>query len=99
MLVDANTQYGIHFLVESHSEYLIRKLQLLVSQKEIDSKDISLLYINPKSRPSYQSMITDIGIDVDGSLRHEFGSGFFDESLRLSRELFKPKTEEDEEQA
>ncbi len=99
LLVDANIQYGIHFLVESHSEYLIRKLQLLVSQKEIDSKDISLLYINPKSRPSYQSMITDIGIDVDGSLRHEFGSGFFDESLRLSRELFKPKTEDDEEQA
>lgn len=99
LLVDANKLYGIHFLVESHSEYLIRKLQLLVSQKEIDSKNISLLYVNSKHRPSYQPVITDIGINVDGSLKQEFGSGFFDESIRLSRELFKPKTEDDENQA
>lgn len=99
MLVDANKQYGIHFLVESHSEYFIRKLQLLVSQKEIDSKDISLLYVNSASRPSYLPVITDIGLETDGTLKNEFGTGFFDESLRLSRELFKPKTEDDEEQA
>ena len=99
MLVDANKQYGIHFLVESHSEYFIRKLQLLVSQKEIESKDISLLYVNPASRPSYLPVISDIGLETDGTLKNEFGTGFFDESLRLSRELFNPKTEENEEQA
>lgn len=97
ILVDANKQYGIHFLVESHSEYFIRKLQLLVSQKEIDSKDISLLYVNSASRPSYLPVITDIGLETDGTLKNEFGSGFFDESLRLSKELFKQKTEDDEE--
>ena len=98
MLVDANKQYGIHFLVESHSEYFIRKLQLLVSKKDIESKDISLLYINPLSRPSYLPVITDIGLETDGTLKNEFGSGFFDESLRLSKELFKPKTEDDDEE-
>lgn len=99
MIVDANKQYGIHFLIESHSEYFIRKLQLLVSEKEIDSKDISLLYINSASRPSYLPVIMDIGLETDGTLKNEFGSGFFDESLRLSRELFKPKTDDDEEEA
>jgi predicted ATPase len=99
MLVDANKQYGIHFLVESHSEYFIRKLQLLVSQDEIDNEDISLLYVNPASRPSYIPVITDIGLEKDGTLKNEFGSGFFDESLRLSKELFRPRTEEDENQA
>lgn len=99
MLVDANKQYGIHFLVESHSEYFIRKLQLLVSQDEIDNEDISLLYVNPASRPSYIPVITDIGLEKDGTLKNEFGSGFFDESLRLSKELFRPKTEDDENQA
>lgn len=97
MLVDANKQYGIHFLVESHSEYLIRKLQLLVSQKEIDSQDISLLYVNSASRPSFLPTITDIGLNPDGTLKNEFGKGFFDESLKLSKELYKPKTEDDEE--
>ena len=99
IIVDAYTQYGIHFLVESHSEYFIRKLQLLVSQKEIDCKDISLLYVNPISRPSYLPFITDIGLEMDGTLKNEFGTGFFDESLRLSKELFKPVIEDDEEKA
>lgn len=97
LVVDANKQYGIHFLIESHSEYFIRKLQLLVSQERIDSKDISLLYVNPWNRPSFMPSITDIGFDTDGTLKNEFGSGFFDESLRLSRELFKHKTNDDEE--
>ena len=97
LIVDANKRYGIHFLIESHSEYFIRKLQLLVSQDKIESKDISLLYMNPKNRPSFMPLITDIGLDTNGTLKNEFGSGFFDESIRLSRELFKPKKNDDEE--
>lgn len=99
LIVNANKEYGIDFLVESHSEYFIRKLQLLVSQKEIENNKISLLYINPSSRPSYLPIITDVGLETDGTLKNVFGTGFFDESLRLSKKLFKPKTDEDEEQA
>lgn len=91
MIVDANLQYGIHFLIESHSEYLIRKLQLLVSQEEIENNNISMLYINPTNRPSCLPIIIDIGIDTDGTLKNEFGTGFFDESWRLSKELYRPK--------
>ena len=95
MIVDAYKQYGVHFIIESHSEYFIRKLQLLVSQKEIMNDDISLLYINPASRPSYIPVITDIGLEEDGTLKNEFGPGFFDESLRLGNELFKNKVDDD----
>ena len=98
MIVEANQDYGIHFIIESHSEYFIRKLQLLVSQKEISNKDVSLLYVNPVDHPSYLPIITDIGLDEDGILKNEFGQGFFDESMRLSKELFKPKSKDDEEQ-
>ena len=70
---------------------------MLVSQDKIESKDISLLYMNPKNRPSFMPLITDIGLDTNGTLKNEFGSGFFDESIRLSRELFKPKKNDDEE--
>ena len=97
MIVEANQKYGIHFIVESHSEYFIRKLQLLVSQKMISNEEVSLLYVNPTDRPSYIPVITDIGLESDGVLKNEFGPGFFDESLKLSRELFKSKSEDDEE--
>lgn len=94
ILIDAYKQYGVHFIIESHSEYLIRKLQVLVSSEKVDNNLISLLYINPASRSEYLPLLTDIGIDKDGMLKNEFGTGFFDESLRLSRELFKSKTDD-----
>ena len=97
LIVDANKRFGIHFLIESHSEYFIRKLQLLVSKKDIECNDVSLLYINAANRPSFIPAITDVGLNEDGTLKNEFGKGFFDESILLSKELFKLKQEEDEE--
>ena len=99
VFTDAHKQHGVHFLIESHSEYLIRKLQLNVAKGEIQHDDVSLIYVNSPSRPSYMPIITDIGVDTDGTLKNEFGKGFFDESIRLSNELFKIKVESDEEQA
>jgi predicted ATPase len=88
MIVEAFKLYGVHFLIESHSEYFIRKLQLLVSGKNISNNDVSLLYVNSASRPEHIPAITDIGLDSDGKLKNEFGAGFFDESERLSRKLY-----------
>ena len=99
VFTDAHKQHGVHFLIESHSEYLIRKLQLNVAKGEIQHDDVSLIYVNSPSRPSYMPIITDIGVDTDGTLKNEFGQGFFDESIRLSNELFKIKVESDEGQA
>ena len=97
IISDANTQFGIHFLIESHSEYFIRRLQLLVAQKVIKNEDVSLLYVNAQNRHSYTPAISDIGIDPDGTLKNEFGPGFFDESLRLSKELFRTNEDDNKE--
>ena len=97
IICDAYTQYGIHFLIESHSEYFIRKLQLLISKKAIGHNVVSLLYVNSPCRPEYIPLITDIGIKPDGTLKNEFGEGFFDESFRLSKELFSNKNDDDDE--
>ena len=97
ILADAYTQYGIHFLIESHSEYFIRRLQLIVAQKKIKNEDVSLLYVNSQDRHSYIPAVSDIGIEADGTLKNEFGPGFFDESLRLSKELFRTNEDDNEE--
>jgi len=91
MFVDAMKTYGTHFIIETHSEYLIRKLQTLVASKQIEAKDTSLIYVydaDKEKRPLYTSQIQHIKINSDGSLDGSFGSGFFDEADNLTMSLF-----------
>lgn len=81
MFVYAYKEYNIHFIIETHSEYLIRKMQLLVSKEEIGNDDISLLYVHDadeSKRPNGEPQIKDIGICSDGYLNESLGLGFFD---------------------
>ena len=98
MLVDAHKSYEVQFLVETHSEYLIRKLQLLIARETIENDSVSILYVNGKNRPSYMPLVKSISVDKDGNLEDVFGPGFFDESVRLSKELFHLNIKDDEEQ-
>lgn len=88
ILVDAYTKHNIHFIIETHSEYIVRKLQLLVANKEMKNSDISLLYVyDEKDRPGYEPQVKKIGIHKDGMLNGNFGEGFFDEADMLSMYL------------
>ncbi len=90
MLLDAYQNYNISFIVETHSEYLIRKLQTLVAKKQFSSKDISLYYLydpDESKRPNHVPQLKKIEIQEDGCLSEPFGSGFFDEADNLSMEL------------
>lgn len=90
MLVEACQKYNIHFVVETHSEYLIRKLQLLVSGHvdgiNADRSMVSIYYINSADEKSKQK-VKRIGICSDGYLDDTFGEGFYDEATKLSRLL------------
>ena len=97
MFLEAYEKYNIHFIIETHSEYLIRKAQLLAAkivpledktnipifyEKGVDS--ISIFYVdsNNKDKPANR-----INICSDGYLDDSFGEGFYDEATRLSRRL------------
>ncbi len=80
----------IQFIIETHSEYFIRKLQYLIAKKSIETKDVSLYYIyNRNNIPQNLKQIQKIDINDDGSLSQDFGSGFIDEADNLSLELMK----------
>lgn len=103
MIVEAYTQYNVHFLIETHSEYLIRKLQLLVARSaknEDGDKDnspfqifnndkVSIYYIYSRleARDADTPQVKAISICSDGYLNDTFGPGFFDEATSLSRQL------------
>lgn len=93
MFVDAYQERKIHFIIETHSEYLIRRLQLLVAgietEKKLDKNEVSIAYIYTKdeAEKENQPRVKNIAICEDGYLDDTFGSGFFDEATSLSRKL------------
>lgn len=94
LMVDAATRFHIQFIIETHSEYLIRKLQYLTANKEHDynikPEDTAIYYFNdPKTFKKGEEQVKRIRIREDGILDGSFGSGFFDEASNLIKEIFK----------
>lgn len=88
MFVEAYQKYNIHFIIETHSEYLIRKLQVMIADKKhaLSPNDVSLNYVEKDENGV--STNRKIEIMEDGRLGSSFGDGFFDEAGSLSRKLF-----------
>jgi len=84
LFVLINKNHHVQFLIETHSVYLIQKLQLLVARKEIEPSEISLLYFDEDKK---DTPFRKINIRKDGILKESFGEGFYDESAQLSIEL------------
>jgi predicted ATP-dependent endonuclease of OLD family len=94
MFLYAYKKYNIRFIVETHSEYLVRKLQTLVAKKEIKPDDVSLYYLydpNPEKRPTDTPQVKKINIKEDGRLDDTFGGGFFDEADNMAMDLLSIK--------
>ncbi len=89
MFVEAYQVYNIHFIIETHSEYLIRKLQVLVADKEneLTPNDVSLNYVEKDDGGISHNR--QIKIQEDGRLSEPFGPGFFDESKTLVMQMLK----------
>lgn len=81
MFNDAYQNYNIHFIIETHSEYLVRRSQVLVAEaKYTDEAELSekcpykVYYIpQPQEGKPY-----DLMYKPDGKFTKRFGKGFFD---------------------
>lgn len=74
------------YFIETHSEHIIRKLQVLVKNKKFGLKpeDITIHYFK---REPLKFEITSHSITSEGKLQPSFPTGFFDASYSLVREL------------
>lgn len=80
----------IRFVVETHSEYFVRKLQFLTAKGEIDSDKVVIHYFNEnKFVTEKEPKIKQIVIRKNGNLSDSFGPGFYDEITNLQFELLK----------
>jgi len=90
MLAEATQLFGVQFIIETHSEYFIRKLQYLTAKKMIKPEDTALYYLHhPKHIPEGEQQVKRIVIREDGRLSSDFGPGFLDEATNLMMDIFK----------
>jgi predicted ATP-dependent endonuclease of OLD family len=81
----ANKVYGVNFIIETHSEYLIRKLQLLRAKSNLSQEDVLIYNFG---RINNRLISNKIQINNDGSLTKDFIPGFFDEADKIALNLF-----------
>lgn len=102
MFLDAYRRANIHLIIETHSEYLIRRLQTLVAEhnaKEsegLDRNELSMYYLYSPvldDRPEGEPQIKKIDMYEDGRLKTAFGSGFMDEVDKIFNHLLQIKTQ------
>lgn len=71
---------GNQWLVETHSELLVLRLQRRIREGIISHKDVSVLYVDPQDAGG--SAIRRLELDEDGTFIDEWPQGFFEEGYR-----------------
>ena len=79
MLLDYQKNFDLQFILETHSEYVLRHYQNLVADEKIKSSDISINYFADKGK------INQVSLRDDGVLSENIGKNFYS----LSSELLK----------
>lgn len=77
---------GFNFIIETHSEYFIRKTQLLVKERGYECvpniNPFTVYYIDKANKKQWKMEYRE-----DGKFANEFGPGFYDESSILTLNL------------
>ncbi len=94
-LYDATQKFAVNFIIETHSEYLVRKLQIMVAEETLPKDTVKIYYFNPEEDENGK-VTKEINILDNGSLSDDFGIGFWDEATRLQIELMKLKRSKNE---
>lgn len=86
---NVSDEYKIKFIIETHSEYLVRRSQGIVASKKYKDQETLerecpyKVYYFPENDIPYK-----MNYRTDGKFSNKFGTGFFDEATRLSFDLF-----------
>lgn len=85
LFLEVRENYYIKFIIETHSEYVIRKTQLFVKENEYEvgpnENPLCVVYFDNLKGPY------NMNYREDGKFINDFGEGFYDESAILTLNL------------
>lgn len=79
-LLETSQRGGCQWIVETHSEALMLRLQKKIRQGLLSHRDVSVLYVNPVGRSG--SEVSRLELDADGNFIDEWPGGFFEDGFR-----------------
>ena len=97
MIYEVNVEFGIRFIIETHSEYLIRRTQVLVAGFNQDDEAtlnrnnpfaVYFLNKNPEEKPRKMTY------KLSGAFNEKFGEGFFDEASKWDMMIIRKEFEQ-----
>ena len=83
---DFRSKYNtsVNIVIETHSEIILRKIQLLVKETKLDLQNLAIYYIK---KDDEGSNIENINLNIDGSLSSDPPEDFFDINTKLAKDL------------
>ncbi|MEQ8909900.1 MAG: DUF3696 domain-containing protein [Vicingaceae bacterium] len=74
------------YIIETHSEHMVRMLQLLVKNSEhnISNEDVQIYYFK---RGEEKFEVSNHNLGVNGEMNETFPSGFYDVSYQLTKQM------------
>ena len=91
-----NKEYFCKFLIETHSEYIIRKTQVIVAGQDYKDED-DLKEHNPFMVYFFEPNASDrprrMDYAVSGAFKDKFGEGFFDEASKWDMTIIRKEFE------
>ncbi len=72
-------------IIETHSEHLIRKIQVLIAKGELEREKVAVWYFK---KVDGITKVEKMEIDENGLFKNDWPDGFFDDSVDLTMELF-----------
>ncbi|TXB66155.1 AAA family ATPase [Vicingus serpentipes] len=98
MFYEGYELFGIHFILETHSEYMIRKFQFIIANRGLEGnpgkKPISdkfrIYYINKLQKEKKDlTQIINLNPNENGVFQDNFGEGFYDEATNTKFKILK----------
>ena len=91
-----NREYFCRFLIETHSEYIIRRTQVIVAEQDYKNED-DLKEHNPFMVYFFEPNASDrprhMDYAVSGAFKGKFGEGFFDEASKWDMTIIRKEFE------
>lgn len=90
ILALANKEHGFlghkRFIIETHSEHMIRKVQTMIAKSEIKKEDVAVYYFGNNE---VAAQVRKLELEDNGFFKEPWPDGFFDESYNLTKELLR----------
>lgn len=88
IMADGARQRGHQYLVETHSEHLVLRLQRLIRRQQLDLTSVAVYYVdqehvvNDAGQEDWVSRVRRLRLDAGGDFIDEWPDGFFEEAYR-----------------